>query len=91
MIRFLRLYKASGYAGWTLHSETVAIASGRSGTKTWLGRKICQWAIEFCTDHKKIPNHMYGRFRTSILTDEDVAGDIHLHLQSLGKWASANG
>ncbi|KAJ6458809.1 hypothetical protein C8R45DRAFT_942652 [Mycena sanguinolenta] len=26
---------------------------------------------------------------TSILTDEDVAGDIHLHLQSLGKWASA--
>ncbi|KAF8128333.1 hypothetical protein K438DRAFT_1789555 [Mycena galopus ATCC 62051] len=88
MIRFLRLYKASGYAGWTLHSDTVAVASGKSGTKTWLGRKICQWAIEFCADHKRIPNHMYGHFKTSILTDEDVAGDIHLHLQSLGKWAS---
>jgi hypothetical protein len=32
---------------------------------------------------------MYGRFRWSILADEDVAGDIHLHLQSLGKWVSA--
>jgi hypothetical protein len=34
MIRFLRLYKVSGYAGWTLHSETVAVASGKSGKKT---------------------------------------------------------
>ncbi|KAJ7301353.1 hypothetical protein DFH08DRAFT_978831 [Mycena albidolilacea] len=27
-------------------------------------------------------------YRWSILADEDVAGDIHLHLQSLGKLAS---
>ncbi|KAJ7705930.1 hypothetical protein B0H14DRAFT_3526177 [Mycena olivaceomarginata] len=34
IIRFLRLYKSSGYAGWTLHSETVATASGKTGSKT---------------------------------------------------------
>ncbi|KAJ7495116.1 hypothetical protein FB451DRAFT_1008973, partial [Mycena latifolia] len=90
MIRFLRLHKAAGYAGWTLHSETVAAASGKSGSKTWLGRKICQWAINFCEDKKNIPSHMYGCFNSSIMADEDVAGDIHLHLQSLGKWVSAN-
>ncbi|KAJ6579051.1 hypothetical protein DFH09DRAFT_913409 [Mycena vulgaris] len=32
---------------------------------------------------------MYGHFNSSIMADEDVAGDIHLHLQSLGKWVSA--
>ncbi|KAJ7845565.1 hypothetical protein B0H13DRAFT_1536830, partial [Mycena leptocephala] len=89
MIRFLRLYKASDYSSWTLHSETVAIASGKSGSKTWLGRKIRQWTINFCEDNKNIPNHMYSRFNSSIMSDEDVAGDIHLHLQSLGKWVSA--
>ncbi|KAJ7769276.1 hypothetical protein B0H16DRAFT_1260317, partial [Mycena metata] len=89
VIRFLRLYKSSGYSGWTLHSETVATASGKSGSKTWLGRKIRQWAIDFCEDKKNIPTHMYGRFNSSILSDEDIAGDIHLHLQSLGKWVSA--
>ncbi|KAF7291978.1 hypothetical protein MIND_01223500 [Mycena indigotica] len=29
------------------------------------------------------------RFSSSLLSDEDVAGAIHLHLQSLGKWVSA--
>ncbi|KAJ6579083.1 hypothetical protein DFH09DRAFT_1077377 [Mycena vulgaris] len=84
MIRFLHLYKVSGYSGWTLHSETVATASGKCGLKTWLGRKIRQWAISFCDDNTNIPNHMFGRFNSSIMADEDVAGNIHLHLQSLG-------
>ncbi|KAJ7651824.1 hypothetical protein B0H17DRAFT_1147588 [Mycena rosella] len=84
IIRFLRLYKGAGYAGWTLHSETIATASGKSGSKTWLARKIRQWTIDFCEDSRKIPSHMYGRFNSSILADEDVAGDIHLHLQLLG-------
>ncbi|KAJ7711523.1 hypothetical protein B0H16DRAFT_1251327, partial [Mycena metata] len=89
MVRFLRLYKASGYSGWTLHSETVATSTGKSGSKSYLGRKIRQWAIEFCEDNKKIPSHRYGQFNSSILSDEDIAGDIHLHLQSLGKFVSA--
>ncbi|KAJ7175626.1 hypothetical protein C8R46DRAFT_855745, partial [Mycena filopes] len=89
MIRFLRLYKASGYSGWTLHSETVATSTGKSGTKTYLGLKIRQWAINFCNDKKNIPSHLYGRFNSSILSDKDIAGDIHLHLQSLSKFVSA--
>ncbi|KAJ6536005.1 hypothetical protein DFH09DRAFT_1283931 [Mycena vulgaris] len=89
MIRFLRLYKSSGYTGWTMHSETIATASGKSGSKTWLGRKIREWSIKFCEDSKNIPDHQYGRWHSSILSDKDIAGDIHLHLQSLGKWVSA--
>ncbi|KAJ7498272.1 hypothetical protein B0H11DRAFT_1713093 [Mycena galericulata] len=89
VVRFLRLYKASGYSGWTLHSEMVATAGGKPGSKTWLARKIREWAINFCKDKKNIPSHMYGRFNSSVIADEDIAGDIHLHLQSLGKFVSA--
>ncbi|KAF9048075.1 hypothetical protein BDZ89DRAFT_941483 [Hymenopellis radicata] len=86
MIQFLRLYKASGYTGWTLHADTVARAGGKG---QWLSRKLREWSIAFCTDKKNLPTAMYGRYNSSVLTDEDVAGDIHLHLQSLGKFVSA--
>ncbi|KAJ7696626.1 hypothetical protein B0H14DRAFT_3529710 [Mycena olivaceomarginata] len=78
------IYKSSRYQGWTIHSETVATASGKSGSKTWLARKIREWSIKFCEDSKNVPTHQYGRWHSSILSDEDLAGDIHMHLQSLG-------
>ncbi|KAJ7770855.1 hypothetical protein DFH07DRAFT_768596 [Mycena maculata] len=89
MIHFLCLYKASGYTGWTMHLETVATASGKSGSKTWLGQKICEWSIKFCEDSKNLPTHQYSWWHSSILSDKDLAGDIHMLLQSLGKWVSA--
>ncbi|KAK7014171.1 hypothetical protein R3P38DRAFT_2457219, partial [Favolaschia claudopus] len=89
MIRFLRLYKAAGYQGWTVHSETVATASGKCGSKTWMARRIREWTIKFCDDKKNIPKHSHGRWNSSMLSDEDLAGDIHMHLQSLGKWVTA--
>ncbi|KAJ7201409.1 hypothetical protein GGX14DRAFT_400169 [Mycena pura] len=89
VMHFLRLYKSAGYSGWTTHSEAVASSSGKDGSKTWLGRRIREWAINFCEDHTNIPRHKYGQFNSSILSDKDIADDIHLHLQSLGKWVSA--
>ncbi|CAK5277253.1 unnamed protein product [Mycena citricolor] len=88
VIRFLRLYCAAGYSGWSLYSEMIASSSGKQGTKTWMARKLREWAIDFCGD-SKLPTHLYGRFTSTILADEDIAVDIHLHLQSLGKWVSA--
>ncbi|KAJ3743043.1 hypothetical protein DFH05DRAFT_1536122 [Lentinula detonsa] len=40
-----------------------------------------------CTSN--LPVHKYGKFNTSIIEDEDIAADIHLHLLSLGKWIRA--
>ncbi|KAF7303355.1 hypothetical protein MIND_00563300 [Mycena indigotica] len=87
--RFLRLYRAAGFKGWTTQSELIARAGGKMGAQTWLGRKLREWSIAFCKDKKNIPSHKYGRFSASMLSDEDIAADIHLHLQSLGKWVSA--
>ncbi|CAK5270275.1 unnamed protein product [Mycena citricolor] len=88
VIHFLRLYRAAGYSGWSLYSEMIASSSGKQGTKTWMARKLREWAIDFCED-SKLPTHLYGQFTSAILANEDIAADIHLHLQSLGKWVSA--
>ncbi|CAK5269478.1 unnamed protein product [Mycena citricolor] len=91
VLRFLRLYRTSGYAAWSLHSETIATTAGKRGRKTWLARKLREWAIDFCENEKvrKLPTHLLGQHNSCVLTDEDVAGSIHQHLQSLGKWVSA--
>ncbi|CAK5267994.1 unnamed protein product [Mycena citricolor] len=90
VVRFLRLFRACGYTNWLEESESIVKSCGKQGTKTWMAKKVREWAIDFCEDEKKLPTHMYGQFDTSVLTrDEDIAGSIHQHLQSLGKWASA--
>ncbi|THU88018.1 hypothetical protein K435DRAFT_680604 [Dendrothele bispora CBS 962.96] len=60
------------------------------GKGPWLSRMLREWTITFCKNHKDLPTTKYGKSNVSILEDEDLAADIHLHLQSLGKWISAN-
>ncbi|KAJ3796389.1 hypothetical protein GGU11DRAFT_757552 [Lentinula aff. detonsa] len=86
MLGFMRLYKAAGYTGWERSSDEMAVVGGKG---PWLARMIRQWAISFCLDHSNLLVHEYGKFNTSIIEDEDIAADIHLHLQSLGKWIRA--
>ncbi|KAF7295664.1 hypothetical protein MIND_01106600 [Mycena indigotica] len=61
------------------------MASGKKGMKTWFACKLREWSIAFCEDKTNIPQHKYGRFSSSMLSDEDIAGAIHLHLQSLAR------
>ncbi|THV06141.1 hypothetical protein K435DRAFT_816013 [Dendrothele bispora CBS 962.96] len=77
MVGFLRLYKASRYTRWTDHANMMAKVGGKG---PWLSRMI----------YRILPTTEYGKSNVSILEDEDLAADIHLHLQSLGKWISAN-
>ncbi|KAJ3780523.1 hypothetical protein GGU10DRAFT_397774 [Lentinula aff. detonsa] len=60
-----------------------------AGKGQWLSRMIRQWTVSFCEDHTWVPLAQYGKFNSSILEDEDIADDIRLHLQSLGKWIRA--
>lgn len=86
MVGFLRLYRSQGYTGWTCAANTMAKAGGKG---SWLSRKLREWSITFCKDNKALPTAEYGKHNSSVLEDEDIAGAIHLHLQSLGKWVSA--
>ncbi|THU96958.1 hypothetical protein K435DRAFT_858028 [Dendrothele bispora CBS 962.96] len=44
---------------------------------------LWKWTIDFCKDPANLPTAKYGKSNVSILEDEDLAADIHLHLQTL--------
>ncbi|KAJ7193830.1 hypothetical protein GGX14DRAFT_322720, partial [Mycena pura] len=86
MLSFLRLYAGSGYAGWGRAADTIAKSAGKG---FWMSRRIRQWVLAFMKDETDLPHAQYGKFNASILEDEDLSEEIHLHLQSLGEYISA--
>ncbi|KAG6874598.1 hypothetical protein C0992_007376 [Termitomyces sp. T32_za158] len=52
-------------------------------------RKLRKWGRSFIDNCKEQPGYNYGKGCKSALDDEDLAQDIHLHLQSLGKFVKA--
>ncbi|KAF8882890.1 hypothetical protein CPB85DRAFT_1178162, partial [Mucidula mucida] len=82
----LRVFKATGYLNWVGCSEQVAVAAGRGKA---LARRLQEWLIDLAQDKTAIPTANYGPKNQSILADEHIANDIHLHLQTKGKYVSA--
>ncbi|KAJ7652592.1 hypothetical protein B0H17DRAFT_957824, partial [Mycena rosella] len=54
-----------------------------------MSRRLREWAIAFMKDDANLPTAEYGKFNGSVLEDEDLAQEIHLYLQSLGPFISA--
>ncbi|KAJ7722554.1 hypothetical protein DFH07DRAFT_705759, partial [Mycena maculata] len=52
-------------------------------------RRIRKWTITFMKDDTNLPTAKYGKFNGSVLEDKDLAQEIHLHLQSVGKFVAA--
>jgi hypothetical protein len=86
MITFLRIYKMNGFLDWTASSQVAAAAAGKG---SWLARKLREWVHCLIRDETDLPTHSYGKFNSSILEDEDLAEEIHLHLQGIGPWIKA--
>ncbi|KAF7972821.1 hypothetical protein HWV62_17022 [Athelia sp. TMB] len=55
----------------------------------WFARLLREWTRSFIIDHAVLPENKYGGFKTSMLSNEDLAQEIVLHLQSIGKWVRA--
>ncbi|KIL54686.1 hypothetical protein M378DRAFT_1052139 [Amanita muscaria Koide BX008] len=51
---------------------------------------LCMWTRSFISDRKEIPENRYGCGNKSAIDDEDLAQDIHLHLQTIGKYIKAD-
>ncbi|KAJ7776989.1 hypothetical protein DFH07DRAFT_766674 [Mycena maculata] len=86
MVSFLHLYAAKGYTEWAKKADIVA-KSARNGA--WMSCRIREWVILFIKDPTNLPTAEYGKFNESTLEDEDLAQEIHLHLQTLGPFVSA--
>jgi len=55
----------------------------------WLARCLQEWTHTYISDHENLPLNTYGRWNVSLLKDEDLAQEIHLHLQGIGKYVKA--
>ncbi|KAF9506364.1 hypothetical protein BS47DRAFT_1374139 [Hydnum rufescens UP504] len=73
-------------AAWTQSSLIAAKAAGKG---PWLACRVREWTRAFIMDRNALPSNIYGQWRVSALADEDLASEIHLHLQSKGKFIAA--
>ncbi|KAF7372520.1 hypothetical protein MVEN_00113900 [Mycena venus] len=72
--------------------NSASLAAAQAAQKgPWTARKLRQWTRAFMKDPKNIPMSPYGSWNKerSVLEDADVANEIALHLQSLGKYVKA--
>ena len=72
--------------GWIASSLQVAHAAEHG---SWLAKQLRLWSQAYINDCKCLPVNQYGRWNVSLLEDEDLAQDIHVHLQSIGKYMMA--
>jgi hypothetical protein len=52
-------------------------------------RKLRKWARSFISDRSDLPINPYGTWSASVLDNEDIAAEIHLHLTTVGKYMQA--
>jgi hypothetical protein len=86
MANFLRIYQMQNYDGWIKASELAAMIAGKNKT---LARRLREWTHTLIRNPESLPAQEYRKWSTSILRNEDIAQEIHLHLQSHGKYVSA--
>lgn len=55
----------------------------------WFSQQLCEWTRAYILDWKNLPVNIYGTWNRSQLEDEDLANEIALHLQGIGKWIKA--
>jgi hypothetical protein len=93
--RFLECYVAvdetgrtRSYGGgkWTQASEDAALFTMKG---PWQARNLRSWGKAYINDRTDLPTHRYGQSNISRIRDETLAADIKAHLQSIGKFVSA--
>ena len=79
--------KSATFEKWIGASLQVANAVQR---KPWYGRTLQMRVRAFISDRDNLPFNIYGEWNESLIDkDEDLAQEIHMHLQSIGKYVKA--
>ena len=89
MLSFLVFYtdpQSKTYQAWGASSLQAAIAMSRG---TYCAQQLRRLTWQFIKDHTVLPINPYGQWNKSMLVDEDLANDINLYLQEIGKEISA--
>ncbi|KAF9517067.1 hypothetical protein BS47DRAFT_1371507 [Hydnum rufescens UP504] len=65
----------------------TAITAGKG---PWLAQSLCKWTHAYLQNQDILPTNPYGTWSVSVLADEDLAAELHLHLQLKGKYITAH-
>jgi hypothetical protein len=57
--------------------------------KPHYARLLKEWARDFISDSRELPRINHGGSIKSLIDDEDIAQDIKIHLQGIGKYIKA--
>lgn len=71
---------------WNTAARNAALYTCRAQNYAKL---LKRWARDFIDDSKELPRRNHGGGKASVIDDEDVAQDIKLHLQGIGKYMKA--
>jgi len=82
MLHFYINLSSAMYAKW---GDSASMAALGLGHGKHCARVLSQLACQYILDRKALPVNPYSEWNKSMLADEDLADDIRLHLQSLGK------
>ncbi|KAJ7187586.1 hypothetical protein GGX14DRAFT_580946 [Mycena pura] len=90
MRTFLNLYvdpRSTTHGHWGASAMQAAVCLGRGSHYC---RTVCKLARQFIHDRSLLPINPYGNWKDTMLLDEDLAVDINLYLQELGKDITAD-
>src|SRR5882672_5179805 len=82
MLELLWLYISDELVGWHTASLVAATTAGKGNGLAW---SLQVWTWDYLEDETQLPVSNYGKHMQSIIQDKDLAEEIHMHLQSLGK------
>ena len=68
--------------GWMQCSKLAAKAAVKGAVNH--ARNLRKWVVAYI-QHGELPLNWYGQFNMSILADEDLTQQIHLHLTGIAK------
>ena len=91
MRAMLALYtdpRSATYEQWGKSAFNAAIGMGRGSVHC--ARVLAQLCHAYIEDRKILPINLYGAWQVSMLADEDLAEDVQLYLQQLGKFITAD-
>ncbi|KAJ7429553.1 hypothetical protein B0H11DRAFT_1767296, partial [Mycena galericulata] len=75
------------YGKWGISARQAAIAAGRD---VYCARQFAKLSREYIASRKVLPVNPFGKWKQSMLADEDLATDVREHLQELGKFITAD-
>jgi len=72
-------------SSWKATSEQTAHALRRGN---YLAQNLQKWGCMYISDHNDLPENQYGH-NEWLLDNEDLAHEVNLHLQGIGKYVKA--